>query len=159
MALGGRRALRCFTRIAEVGSFSAVARENGSSASAVNRQIAQLEAHFAIRLQHRAGPGHDPRANSYPQAIRTELGRHVRHRASRYLTNRVEQDQRGIKGRYRSMRGSKCVRSATRFCRGYDEFRNFPRPRPHHYQPVSANHRRLHVLCAATTAISVLAAA
>jgi DNA-binding transcriptional LysR family regulator len=46
-------ALRCFTRIAEVGSFTAVARENGSSASAVNHQIAQLEAHFGIRLFHR----------------------------------------------------------------------------------------------------------
>ena len=43
-------ALRCFTRIVEIGSFSAVARESGSSASAVNRQIAQLEAHLGIRL-------------------------------------------------------------------------------------------------------------
>src|SRR3954451_19734798 len=46
-------ALRCFTRIVEVGSFSAMARENGSSASAVNRQIAQLEQHFGVRLFHR----------------------------------------------------------------------------------------------------------
>src|SRR3954453_16102477 len=30
--------------------------------------------------------GHD----SYPRAIRSELGRHVRHRTSRYLTNRLE---------------------------------------------------------------------
>jgi transposase-like protein len=49
--------------------------------------------------------GHD----SYPRAIRNELGRHVRHRTSRYLTNRLEQDHRGIKGRYRPMRGFKCV--------------------------------------------------
>src|SRR5580693_10717970 len=39
--------------------------------------------------------GHD----AYPRAIRTELGRHVRHRTSRYLNNRLEQDHRGIKGR------------------------------------------------------------
>jgi putative transposase len=99
--------------------------------------------------------GHD----SYPRAIRTELGRHVRHRTSRYLNNRLEQDHRGIKGRYRPMRGFKCVQSAARFCRGYEELRNFLRPRPHHHQPVSASHRRLHVLSAATTALSILQAA
>jgi putative transposase len=37
--------------------------------------------------------GHD----SYPSAIRTELGKAVRHRTSRYLNNRIEQDHRGIK--------------------------------------------------------------
>ncbi|MFZ1430478.1 MAG: DDE-type integrase/transposase/recombinase, partial [Geminicoccaceae bacterium] len=36
--------------------------------------------------------GHD----SYPKAIRTELGREVRHRTSRYLNNGLEQDHRGI---------------------------------------------------------------
>jgi len=41
--------------------------------------------------------GHD----SYPRAIRTELGKQVRHRTSRYLNNRLEQDHRGLKGRYR----------------------------------------------------------
>jgi len=81
--------------------------------------------------------GHD----SYPRAIRTELGRHVRHRTSRYLNNRLEQGHRGIKGRYRPMRGFKSVRSATRFCRSHDERCNFLRPRLHHHQPVSANHR------------------
>ena len=38
--------------------------------------------------------GHD----SYPRAIRAELGRQVRHRTSRYLNNRLEQDHRGLKG-------------------------------------------------------------
>ncbi len=38
--------------------------------------------------------GHD----AYPRAIRTELGRQVRHRTSCYLNNRLEQDHRGIKG-------------------------------------------------------------
>src|SRR4051812_37220783 len=41
--------------------------------------------------------GHD----SYSRAIRTELGKDVRHRTSAYLNNRLEQDHRGIKGRYR----------------------------------------------------------
>jgi putative transposase len=40
--------------------------------------------------------GHD----SYPRAIRTTLGKAVKHRTSRYLNNRLEQDHRGIKGRY-----------------------------------------------------------
>src|SRR3954453_22991966 len=48
--------------------------------------------------------GHD----SYPRAIRSELGKGVRHRTSRYLNNRLEQDHRGLKGRYRPMRGFKC---------------------------------------------------
>ena len=55
--------------------------------------------------------GHD----SYPRAIRIELGKGVRHRTSAYLNNRLEQDHRGIKGRYRPMRGFKCPRSAARF--------------------------------------------
>ena len=59
--------------------------------------------------------GHD----SYPRAIRTELGKDVRHRTSAYLNNRLEQDHRGIKGRYRPMQGFKCPRSAARFCRAY----------------------------------------
>src|SRR4051794_14156532 len=45
--------------------------------------------------------GHD----RYPRAIRTELGKRVRHRTNRYLNNRLEQDHRGIKGRYRPMTG------------------------------------------------------
>lgn len=46
-------ALRVFIRVVETGSFSAVARENNSSQSAVNRQIVQIEQHFGVRLLHR----------------------------------------------------------------------------------------------------------
>ncbi|HUI58677.1 MAG TPA: LysR family transcriptional regulator [Steroidobacteraceae bacterium] len=45
--------LRTFTRIAETGSFSAVAREHNASHSAVTRQVGQLEEHFGVRLFHR----------------------------------------------------------------------------------------------------------
>jgi DNA-binding transcriptional LysR family regulator len=45
--------LRCFIRVVETGSFSAVSRENQVSQSAVTRQIAQLEQHFGARLFHR----------------------------------------------------------------------------------------------------------
>jgi DNA-binding transcriptional LysR family regulator len=46
-------ALRCFIRVVETGSFSAVSRESRISQSAVSRQIAQLEQHFKARLFHR----------------------------------------------------------------------------------------------------------
>jgi DNA-binding transcriptional LysR family regulator len=46
-------ALRCFVRVVETGSFSAVSRESRISQSAVTRQIAQLEQHFTARLFHR----------------------------------------------------------------------------------------------------------
>src|SRR3954447_22557084 len=79
--------------------------------------------------------GHD----SYPRAIRSELGRGVGHRTSRYLNNRLEQDHRGLKGRYRPMRGFECPRSAARFCRGHDALRNFLRLRSHHNHHVPAD--------------------
>src|SRR6202790_5101751 len=52
--------------------------------------------------------GHD----SYPRAIRSELGDSVKHRTNRYLNNRIEQDHRGIKGRYGPMHGFKSPDSA-----------------------------------------------
>ncbi|MBS0640824.1 MAG: LysR family transcriptional regulator [Acetobacteraceae bacterium] len=45
--------LQTFIRVVETGSFSAVAREGNTSQSAVTRQVAQLEAHFGVRLLHR----------------------------------------------------------------------------------------------------------
>ncbi len=47
------QALTTFSRIAETGSFSAVARETNASRSAVTRLVGQLEAHFGVRLLHR----------------------------------------------------------------------------------------------------------
>ena len=99
--------------------------------------------------------GHD----SYPRAIRSELGEGVRHRTNRYLNNRIEQDHRGIKGRYQPMRGFKSGSSAGGFCRSFDELRNFLRPRSNRNQHVPANHRRLHVLSRSLTVISILQAA
>jgi len=99
--------------------------------------------------------GHD----SYPRAIRTELGQEVRHRTSAYLNNRLEQDHRGIKGRYRPMRGFKSPRSAARFCRAYDEVRNFLRLRTRHHQHVPADRRRLLFLRRTTIVLGILEAA
>jgi transposase-like protein len=99
--------------------------------------------------------GHD----SYPRAIRTALGKEVRHRTSRYLNNRLEQDHRGIKGRYRPMRGFKCPRSASRFCRAYDELRNFLRLRSRPHQHVPAARRRSLFLRRTRTVLRTLEAA
>ena len=99
--------------------------------------------------------GHD----GYPRAIRSELGRGVRHRTSRHLNNRLEQDHRGIKGRYRPMRGFKCPRSAARFCRGHDELRNLLRLRSRHGQHVPADRRRLLLLRRTVAVLGILGAA
>ena len=83
----------------------------------------------------------------------TTLGEGVKHRTNRYLNNRLEQDHRGIKGRYQR------PRSADRFCRGYDELRNLLRPRSRPHQNVSANNRRLHFLRRTATVMAILEAA
>ncbi|GAC1661379.1 MAG: IS6 family transposase [Ktedonobacteraceae bacterium] len=82
--------------------------------------------------------GHD----SYPRAIRETLASDVIHRCNRYLNNRLEQDQRGIKQRYYPMRGFRSVASASRFCRAFDEVRQFFRVRSTMKQSVSLLQQR-----------------
>src|SRR3954464_11193224 len=81
--------------------------------------------------------------NSYPRAIAEVLGNKVKHRCSRYKNKRIEQDLRGIKQRYYPMLGFKNFRSAKRFCRSFDELRNYfrPRRRPNQFVP-SAQQRQ-----------------
>src|SRR5271168_4458104 len=98
--------------------------------------------------------GHD----AYPAAIRSELGEAVRHRTNVYLNNRLEQDHRGIKDRYRSMRGFKSFTSAGRFCRAFDELRNLLRVQSFHRQHVSAARQRLRTLRRAATVLGILEA-
>jgi putative transposase len=57
------------------------------------------------------------------------------------------------------MRGFKSFTSAERFCRSYDELRDFLRPRTRHNQPVPADRRRLLHLRRATAVLTILAAA
>jgi transposase-like protein len=97
--------------------------------------------------------GHD----SYPRAIRTQLGSHVQHRTSQYLNNRVEQDHRGIKSRYAPMRGFGSVSSADRFCRCHDELRNLLRINSRLHQTVPATARRHRFLYRSRIALRVLA--
>ena len=82
--------------------------------------------------------GHD----SYPRAIAEVLGKCVKHRCNRYKNNRIEQDHRGIKQRYYPMLGFKSFRSAKRFCRSFDELRNYFRPRQRCHQVVPAARRK-----------------
>ena len=96
---------------------------------------------------------------SYPRAIRSTLGRRVVHRTSAYENNGLEQDHRGVKGRTRCMRGFKSFASTERFCRSYDELRNFLRLRTRHNQPVAADRRRLIHLRRVTSALAMLEAA
>src|SRR5688500_8451319 len=92
-----------------------------------------------------------PGSNRYdPTAIAEELGKSVKHRTNQYKNNVLEQDHRGIKGRYRPMRGFKEFGAAQRFCRAFDEIRNILRPASYLNQTVSLARRRAHhVRCVA----------
>ena len=93
---------------------------------------------------------------SYPRAIRSVLGKAVRHRTSAYLNNRLEQDHRGIKGRIRCMRGFKSHDVAHRFCREHGELRDLLRLRRRHNQVVPASPRRLRFARGARVALGIM---
>jgi putative transposase len=82
--------------------------------------------------------GHD----AYPRAIRNVFGEQVTHRTNRNLNDRLEQDHRGIKQRYRATGGLKTFTTAARFCRLFDEIRAFLRPQSQRNQPLSPTQRR-----------------
>ena len=94
-----------------------------------------LDAAKRFFAQSREVVGHAPGQvttdghGAYPRAIREALGPEVIHRCSRYKNNVLEQDHRGIKGRYRPMRGFGSVSGAARFCAAYEEVRDFFRRR------------------------------
>ena len=76
--------------------------------------------------------GHD----SYPRAIRETLGAKVKHRCSAYANRRIERDHRGIKQRYYPMLGFGSLPSAQRFCRAFEEVRQYFRPRRKQNEPI-----------------------
>ncbi len=81
---------------------------------------------------------------SYPRAVRETMGEAVQHRTNKYLNNLLEQDHRGIKQRYYPMCGFGNVASAARFCRAFDELRQYFRSRRTTKEYVSlAQQRRL----------------
>ncbi|EFH79579.1 IS6 family transposase [Ktedonobacter racemifer] len=95
--------------------------------------------------------GHD----SYPRAIREILGSEVMHRWNAYLNNHLEQDHRGIKQRYYPMRGCGNFTSASRFCRAFDEVRQFFRFRTTRKQHVSLADQR-HLFCQRLDALKTM---
>jgi putative transposase len=97
--------------------------------------------------------------NSYPGAIKAELGEGITHRTNRYLNNHLEQDHRGIKQRTHPMGGFKRFASAERFCRVYEEVRNFFRIRSRRNEPVSLAWQRAQPLGRMRVLLSTLAVA
>ena len=95
--------------------------------------------------------GHD----AYPRAIREILGEGVVHRCSQYLNNRLEQDHRGIKGRYGPMRGFGSFVSAARFCTAHDQLRGSfrHRTRMHEVVPLRAQREQYRARSAALRAM------
>ena len=99
--------------------------------------------------------GHD----SYPRAIREVLGCQVEHRCSAYLNRRIEQDHRGVKQRYYPMLGFGAFPSAKRFCRAFEEVRQYFRPRRKRKQVISLAQRRRRFVARARVLKSMFLAA
>ncbi|BCL80908.1 IS6 family transposase [Ktedonobacteria bacterium brp13] len=105
---------------------------------ATQRFFKQAVAVVGCAPDHVTADGH----SSYPRAIRETIGSNVLHRTNKYFNNRLEQDHRGIKQRYYPMRGFGNVASAARFCRAFDEVRQFFRVRTTVKQTVSLAQQR-----------------
>jgi putative transposase len=110
-------------------------KRNMDAAQRFFQQVLQTVDHAPERV---TTDGH----TSYPRAIREILGSDVVHRTTHYLNNRLEQDHRGIKQRYYPMRGFGHYTSASRFCRAFDEVRQFFRVRSMMKQNVSLVQQR-----------------
>ncbi|HYQ92255.1 MAG TPA: IS6 family transposase [Candidatus Competibacteraceae bacterium] len=112
------------------------------------RDMAAAKAFFT-QAKNRAGTpervitdGHTP----YPRAIAEVLGAKVVHSQVGCRANPIEQDHRGIKHRYYPMLGFGNFTAAQRFCRDFEEVRQFLRPRQCMGQFISLAQRRAHVL-------------
>jgi putative transposase len=88
---------------------------------------------------------------SYPRAIDEVLGSKVKHRCSAYKNRRIEQDHRGIKQRYYPMLGFGSLPSARRFCRAFEEVRQYFRPRRKRNEFVSLAKQRKQFVSKALT--------
>ena len=109
------------------------------------RDLAAAEAFFKQAVQtvgHKPSQVTSDKHASYPKAIRKQLGLKVEHRTSQYLNNPMEADHRGIKSRYKPMKGFKSFKSAERFCSAYDEQRNWFRYREFRNDAVPLSRQR-----------------
>src|SRR3989338_8327866 len=62
---------------------------------------------------------------AFPDAIAQSLGKKVKHRDSKYMNNRLEQNHRGTKSRTNVMKGFKDSWCAMIFCHVFEEIRQF----------------------------------
>src|SRR6478736_10175229 len=99
------------------------------------RQAVLMVAHAPEKV---TTDGHD----SYPRAIRETLGEDVMHRCNPYLNNRIEQDHRGVKQRYYPMRGFGNFEATSRFCRAFDEQRQYFRYRSKSKETIPLSEQR-----------------
>jgi putative transposase len=96
---------------------------------------------------------------SYPRAIRETMGNDVLHRKKKYLNNGLEQDHRGIKQRYYPMCGFQTFKTAARFCRAFDELRNYLCPRHSMREQIPLSEQRQAFLQRLTALQTVIQAA
>lgn len=92
---------------------------------------------------------------SYPRAIRETMGNEVVHWTNVYLNNLIEQDHRGIKQRYDPMHSFGNFASAARFCRAFDELRQYLRPRCSLGETISRTEQR-QLFCERLEALQLL---
>lgn len=110
-----------------------------TAAKAFFAQAQEAAGHAPARV---VSDGHTP----YPRAIAEVLGETVVHERRSGFANPIEQEHRGIKQRYYPMLGFGDLNAAQRFCRAFEEVRQFLRPRQQMGQFVSLAQRRAHVL-------------
>jgi putative transposase len=121
---------------------------DGNLVDSLLSETRDLEAAKRFFKQAVAVVGHAPEwattdgHGSYPRAIRETLGCDVTHPCNPYLNNRLEQDHRGIKLWYYPLRGFGSVAWASRFCRAFEEVRQFFRVRTTMKQSVSLAKQR-----------------
>jgi putative transposase len=102
---------------------------DGNLVDSMLSETRDLEAAKRFFTRAHAVVGHTPEKvttdghDAYPRALRETLGLTVKHRTSRSVNHRLEQDHRGLKPRYYPMRGFGSVASAARFCSAHDELR------------------------------------
>src|SRR6476469_5715520 len=107
-----------------------------------------LESTCAFFKQAVSTVGHKPeqvttdKEVNYPGAIKKVLGRKVKQRTGQYRNNRLEQDHRSIKSRYKVMASFKKFESAEKFCQAFDEQREFFRYRRWHKDRRSSGGKR-----------------
>jgi transposase-like protein len=92
---------------------------------------------------------------SSPRAVRETPGYEVVHRTSVSLNNQREQNHRGSKQQSYSLHGFKNFASAARFCRAFDECRQYFRSRSREKETRSLAQHRL-VLCEQLAALQAL---